>query len=169
MAGFVPISGAVVADTAYMDGTLVARDLSITLPEVTPLTVDLPMLGTFTMPMWTLFENMQLTVTKIGVDTGISKMIKPESINIELRGVHPIVNADSTTKNAKNKIFLKGISLGVPGFGWEIGSLSENEYNYSCIRYEYQLDGEQVFLIDRAAHQVRVNGKDYFAEIESFL
>ena len=49
MAGaFVNICGPVVADTAYSNGSLVARDVAITLPEVTPLTADLQAMGTFT-------------------------------------------------------------------------------------------------------------------------
>ena len=41
MAKFVNICGPVVGTTVYSNGTLVARDTAITLPEVTPVTADL--------------------------------------------------------------------------------------------------------------------------------
>ena len=49
---FVNICGPVVADTIYSDGKLVARDVSVTLPEITPMTADLQAMGTFSIPIW---------------------------------------------------------------------------------------------------------------------
>lgn len=60
-----------VANTAYVDNTLVARDVAITLPEVTPQTSDTQAMGTLSLPIWQLLENMELAITKIGLDLGL--------------------------------------------------------------------------------------------------
>ena len=70
MSTFVPISGPVLADTVYCDNKLTARDVAISLPEVVPMTVDLPAMGTFSMPVWQRLEHMEAGITKIGIDNG---------------------------------------------------------------------------------------------------
>ena len=54
---FVPINGPVVADTTYCENVLVARDVSITLPEVAAMTADVQAMGTLTLPIWQLIEH----------------------------------------------------------------------------------------------------------------
>ena len=77
---FVNICGPVIGVTVYSEGTLVARDAAITLPEVTPLTADLAAMGTFSLPIWQLLEHMETAITKIGADMGLSVRIQREDI-----------------------------------------------------------------------------------------
>ena len=106
---FVPICGPVVADTVYSDGALVARDTSITLPEVTPMTADLQAMGTMSMPIWQLVENMETAITKIGADKGLRNLIKPDMKPLEFRWVQTVTDANGNTKNVGCKAFIKGI------------------------------------------------------------
>ena len=57
MSAFMNICGPVVANTAYVENALVARDVAVTLPEVTPTAVDVQAMGTLSLPVWQLLEN----------------------------------------------------------------------------------------------------------------
>ena len=85
MGKWVDIKGPVVADTVYSDNVLVAKDTSFTLPGIEFLTADVQAMGTMTVPLIGLLENMELTVTKIGVDNGLSRLNRLEKQNLEFR------------------------------------------------------------------------------------
>ena len=165
---FVPINGPVVANTAYSDGKLVGRDVSITLPEVTPQTADLAAMGTMTMPIWQLLENMETAITKIGVDKGLTALVKPDMKPLEFRWVQTVTDANGNNKNVGCKAFIRGIPNKIPGIGAVIGEGGENEVTIMTTRYNLFVDGEEMFLIDRLAGIVRIDGKDY-ADISSML
>ena len=166
---FIAISGPIVADTAYVDNTLVARDVSATLPEVTPITVDVQALGTLSLPIWQLIENMELAITKIGVDLGLRTMIQPKPLAIELRGVQTVTDANANTTNQGIKAFCRGIPNKIPELGLEIGSAAESECTFTLTRYQLIVDGAEMFLIDRLAGILRVAGVDYAASLSNLL
>ena len=166
---FVNICGPVVADTAYCEGKLVARDVSLSLPEVTPTTADLPVMGTLSMPIWQLIENMEAAITKIGVDLGLRALIKPDMKPLEYRWAQTVTDENGITRNAGCKAFLRGIPLKIPGIGIEVGSASEGEVTFSLTRYNLFVDGQEMFLIDRLAGIVRIDGKDYAGDLKSML
>lgn len=169
MAAFVNICGPVVANTVYVENKLVARDVSITLPEVTPTTVDVSAMGTFSLPMWSLLENMELAITKIGIDLGLRSMIKPEPLELENRWVQTVTDATGSTKNVGCKCFCKGVPNKIPGASIEIGSTSESECTYTLTRYQLMVDGVEIVLVDRLAGKLRISGKDYYSGIDKML
>ena len=166
---YLDICGPVVADTAYVDSQLVARDIEITLPEVTPMTADLSAMGTMTVPIWTLFDNLEATITKIGTDLGLSKLIKPDMKPLEIRWVYTAVKADGASKDVGCKAFIRGIPNKIPGIELKVGESSENAVTFMVSRYNLFVDGEEMILIDRLANIARIGGKDYAAEINSLL
>lgn len=166
---FVNICGPVVADTTYCESKLVARDVAITLPEVAPMTADLAMMGTFSMPIWQLIEHMETSITKIGADLGLRELIKPDMKQIEHRWVQSVTDANGNVRNVGCKAFIKGIPNKIPGLGLEVGSASEGEVTIAVTRYALFVDGEEMFLIDRLAGIVRIGGKDYAGDISSML
>ena len=170
MAGaFVNICGPVVADTTYCDGDLVARDVSISLPEVAAMTADLQAMGTFTLPIWQLLDNMEASVTKIGVDLGLRALIKPDMTPLEFRWVQTVTDANGSTRNVGCKAFIRGIPNKIPGISLEVGSASESEVTITVTRYNLFVDGQEMFLIDRLAGKVRIAGKDYAEDMGSML
>ena len=169
MGVYVDICGPVIGDTAYVDGELVARDVEITLPEVTPMTADLAAMGTFTLPLWQLYDNMEATITKIGTDLGLASLIKPDMKPIEIRWGYPLTTADGTVREVGCKAFLKGIPSKIPGIGLTVGDASENEVTISVARYNLFVDGQEMFLIDRLAGIARINGTDYAEKLNSLL
>lgn len=165
---FVNICGPIVGTTAYSEGQLVARDASINLPEITPMTADLQAMGTLTMPIWSLIEHMEASITKIGIDLGLRSLIKPDMKPLEFRFVQTVTDANGTTRNVGCKAFMKGIPNKIPGVGLEVGSASEGEATIGLTRYQLFVDGVEMWCIDRLAGIVRIGGKDY-ANISSML
>lgn len=168
MSIFVNICGPVVGDTCYMDGKLVARDLGIDLPEIVPATADLPAMGTFTMPVWSLIQHMEAQINKIGLDKGLSSAIKPNMKPLEVRWVQTITDANGNTRNVGCKAFLRGVPANLPNVGIQVGSASEHPLKIALTRYNLFVDGEEMWLIDRLAGIVRIAGVDY-ADLESML
>lgn len=166
---FVPICGPFSADTVYVDGVLVARDVSVTLPEVAAVTFDIQAMGTMTMPDWSRVEHMETAITKIGVDKGLATMSKPGARNLEFRGVQVVTDANGNSKNVGVKAFIKGYSTKIPGIGVAVGDPSENELTYATSRYELIVDGQEMWCIDRLAGICRIDGKDYAGDIGSML
>ena len=168
MSKFVPICGPFSADTVYCDGILVARDVSVTLPEVAATTFDIQAMGTMTMPDWSRLENMETAITKIGVDHGLASMSKPGKRELEFRGVQSVTDANGNVKNVGVKAFITGYSNKIPGIGVAVGETSENEFTYATSRYLLFVDGNEMWCIDRVAGICRIDGVDY-ADMDSML
>ena len=168
MSKFVNICGPVVGTTAYSEGKLVARDTAITLPEVAPVTADLAAMGTLSLPIWQLIENMETAITKIGTDLGLREIIKPDMKPLEFRWAQTVTDANGVTKNVGCKAFIKGVPNKIPGIGLTVGETSENECTIATTRYNLFVDGVEMFLVDRLAGIVRIAGKNY-ADIDSLL
>lgn len=169
MAGFVNITGPVLADTVYADNKLVAKNVELTLPEVTPTTADVQAMGTMSIPIPQLLENMELSITKIGADQGLAAMLSFDSFPIEVRWVQSVTDANGKTANVGCKAFLRCISTVIPEGGLTPGEASENEMTYTVTRYQMLQNGQEVWLIDRLAGICRVRGKDYMGRINSML
>lgn len=165
---FVNICGPVVADTAYSEGVLVARDVALSLPAVTPATADLAAMGTWTIPIWQLIDHMEATITKVGLDKGMRSMLTPEMKAFEFRWAQTVTDANGNTKSVGCKAFLRGIPTTLPEVGLEVGSATEHPVPISLTRYNLIVDGEEMWLIDRLAGIVRINGKNY-ADLSSML
>ena len=168
MAKFVNVCGPVVADSVYSENQLVARDVAVTLPEVTPITADLSIMGTFSMPIWQLIEHMEAAITKIGVDKGLRALITPQLKPLELRWVQTVTDATGATRNVGCKAFLHGIPMKLPEVGLEVGSASEHEATIGLLRYQLYVDNEEMWLIDRTAGIVRIAGTNY-SDLDSML
>ena len=92
------LKGPILADTVYIGGTLVAKDVTISLPAVTPVTADFKAMGTYTAPILGQIEAMEASITKIGIDLGLRNMMKLESKTIEIRWAQDVKQADGSTK-----------------------------------------------------------------------
>lgn len=166
---YTPVTGAVVGTTAYFDGKLVARDAAINLPEVSPMTATLPIMGEMEFPIWQLIQNMQATVSKVGIDLLAKTMIGPDLKPIEFRWVQMVKRLDGTVAEVGCKAFMNGFTANIPGYGVEVGSPSENDHPFNLMRYRLVIDGQETVLIDRTAGKVVINGKDYTAKMNSML
>jgi len=165
MGKWLDIKGPVVADTVYSGGVLVAKDVSFTLPGIEFLTADVQAMGNLTVPLIGLLENMELTITKIGVDMGLSRLSKLEKQNLEFRWVQNVVKSDGSQKNEGCKAFVRTL----PELGVEVGSATEAENTYNVTRQQIYTNGTEYMCVDRLSQILRINGKDYMSEINNLL
>jgi len=168
-AAFIPISGPVVADTVYCDNELVARDVAFTLPEITPTTADLQAMGTMSMPVWQLLENMETAITKVGVDMGLGKLVKPDMKPLEFRWAQTVTDANGINKSVGCKAFIKGIPTKFGSIGIGVGETPESECTLMTTRYGLFVDGKEMVQIDRMAGICRIMGTDYAKSINALL
>ena len=166
---FIDICGAIVADTTYVNNVLAAKDVEATLPEVAPVAAEVQAMGTMSLPIWQLIENMELAITKIGVDKGLRSMITPETQSLEMRFVQNVTDANGITKQKGCKAFFKCVPTKIPGIAVTVGEASSNELTFTVMRYQLFVDGEELFLVDRLAGIVRVAGTDYAKTMNSLL
>ena len=143
--------------------------MSITLPSVTFLTGEVQAMGTMSVILAGLIEDMEAAITKVGLDTGLGKMLTPTKHDFEFRWAQNVLKADGTTKPEGCKAFITGAPKGLPGVGVEIGSNIEAEIAIGCTRYQLFVDGAEICCIDRLAQVCRINGVDYYKDIASLL
>lgn len=104
MAGlWIDLKGPIIGTTAYDEGKLVGKDVTITLPSVTPVTADFRAMGTLTLPLPGQIEAMEASITKIGVDNGLRSLVKLQSKTLEFIAPswrRPTHTAPRTTREA---------------------------------------------------------------------
>lgn len=165
----IDIRGPVLASTVRSGGVLSAKDVTVTLPSITPLTIEVRAMGTLTLPVWALLENMEMTINKIGVDMGLARFARMEIDDHEFRWVQNVIKADGRSTPEGCKAFVRAVPLSIPGTAVEIGVAPESDISFSATRYQLFAGGEELWCIDRLAGICRIYGKDYYKEIESFL
>lgn len=163
------LKGPVLADTAYDEGKLVAKDVAITLPTVTPATADFRAMGTLTLPMLGQIEAMEAAITKIGIDLGLRSLVKFESRTLEFRWVQDVKQSDGSTKTEGCKAFIRAVSKTIPGLSIDPGNPVESEIPMAVSRYQLFVGGTEYWLIDQLNQIMRVGGVDYCKDIRSLL
>lgn len=163
------IKGPVVADTVYADNVLVAKDTAFTLPGLEFLTADVQAMGNMTVPLIGLLENMELAITKIGIDNGLSRMNRLKKQNFEFRWVQNVVKSDGSTSVEGCKAFVRTMPGSFPEMGVEVGSASEHENTYNVTRMQVYANGVEVVCVDRLSQILRINGEDYMRKINNLL
>ena len=162
MAKWLDIKGPVVADTVYADSTLVAKDVAFTLPGIEFLTADVQAMGNMTVPLIGLLENMELSITKIGVDNGLRRMNRLKKQSFEFRWVQNVVTEGC-------KAFVRTMPGSVPELDVEVGSATEAENTYNVTRLQIYANGVEICCVDRLAQILRINGEDYMSQINNLL
>lgn len=169
MEKWLDLKGPILADTVYVDGKLVAKDVTVTLPGVTPVTADFRAMGTMTMPILGQIEAMEAAITKIGVDLGLRTLVKLESKTIEFRWAQDVKTSDGSTKTEGCKAFIRAMPKTIPGLSVDPGAASENELTFAVSRYQLFVDGAEFWLIDQLNQIMRIDGVDYCKTIRSLL
>lgn len=169
MAKWIDLKGPILADTVYINGKLVAKDVTITLPSVNHMTADFKAMGTLTMPMIGQIEAMEAAITKIGIDYGLRDMVKLESQTLEARFVQDVKTSDGTSKQEGCKAFLRVTPKTIPGLSIDPGNPSENEITFATSRYQLIVGGVEYWLIDQLNQILRIGGVDYCKNIRSLL
>lgn len=170
MGKWVDKSGPVEADTIYVEGMLAAVDTNVTLPEISFMTADIQAMGEMSIPLSNAIEDMEMSITKVGVDKNMTRLTAPGKKNIEIRWVQDLIKSDGTVRPQGCKAFLSVSPVTLhPGASLEIGSSSDNDLTFKVFRYKLVVDGEEILLVDRLAHVLKVNGMDYSRKYDALL
>lgn len=163
------VKNAVLADTCYCDDQLAAKDVSVSLPAVNFLTTEVKAMGSMEVVLTGLIESMEATITKVGIDAGLGRMLTPTRHSYEFRWAQNLLKADGSAEPEGCKAFITGVPKGMPSVGLEIGSSIESEISIGCTRYQLFCAGREVLCIDRLSQICRINGVDYYSKIASLL
>ena len=153
---------AIEASTLYDDNTLMGEDIKVTLPEITNATADVSLMGTASIPLLGLIEDMEFTISKQGVDKKATSLTRPCVHNIEVRWVQDTITGGGNVAQEGCKAYIKCIpkSIGPVGAEIEVGNTPEFDIPYEVLRYRLVVNGEEVLLVDRTSHILKDNGKD---------
>lgn len=163
------IPSAVVASTFYVDGSLAARNPTMTLPEISRTTAELKAGGTVEVPVGNHVDAMEATVTLGAADEDFAKACEPGSHEYEARWVQDKMGVDGSVKQVGYKAFMRGYPKTIPGVSLETGEASENELTIGVTRYQLFADGAELLCIDQLNDVFKVNGTDFGSDISSLL
>lgn len=158
------------ADTVYVLGKLVARNVTVTLPEVTHLlgTVNTA-LGEQEIPLYGLTESMEATITKIGADMGLAKLCELKSQTYEFRFIQQVTRTNGKIEAGGCRAYIRGVPKVVPALEINPGDAVECELPIAVTRYQLFVEGEEVCLVDKLAGICRINGQDYASSLNNLL
>lgn len=163
------IPAAVIGSTVYSDGALAARNCTVTLPEVTPTTVEVPAGGTIELPITGMTDAMEAAVTLGAPDDGFRSLCQMQSHEVEVRSALDVMGIDGTKRQVGLKAFMTAYAKTIPGISLELASASENELTLGVVRYQLFWDGEEVLLIDQLNNIFKVGGTDYAKDLAALL
>lgn len=162
-------NGPILANTLYVDNVLSAEDVEFTLPAIEATTADVEAMGTMSFPIWARLEDMEASITKVGLDKGFSRMIDASMKTYEFRFPQETIDEGGNTKIVACKAFVKGIPASVPEIGVVPGEATSSEVTIKVTRYQLFVDGEEVHLVDRLAGILKINGHNYSSGVKNLL
>lgn len=169
MAGWLDLKGPVLADTAYRNGKLIGREVTVKLPPVNFPANDYDAPGGIISLPTNRVQAMEATMGKKGLDTGVAESIMLESAKFEFRWVQTVVDELGNSKEEGCKAFLRAVPKGPPGVDVTPGSVSEGEIALAVVRYELFVAGKEYWCVAPLVPILRLNGKDYAKKTQSLL
>ena len=164
------VRGPISADTAYVAGELVARNVTLTLPEITHV------LGTFKtalgeqeIPLYGLTESMEATIQKIGTDLGLAKICELKSQEYEFRWVQQVVRTSGKLEAGGCRAYLRAVPKIVPAIEVNPGDSVELDIPLAVTRYQLFCEGQEICLVDKMAGICRIYGQDYASSLSNLL
>ena len=166
---WIDLAGPITGDSVYAANVLVARDVGFTLPEINFSTAEYNVGGQLELPVTAQVENMEASITRIGFDAGMGKMLKLERQDFEIRFTQDLTDTNGSVRTVGCKAFLGLVPKGIPGFDVTLGERSEIECSYTALKYRLIVDNKELLNIDKLARKCVVDGKDYYQSIDTYL
>lgn len=162
-----------VVDKRLIDNGRIVEDVqAVSPPDIVHPTTTIKgsgMIGEIDMPDITRVNAMEFSVAH---NNGVNcrHLLQPGKHSLELRV------ARQAYETAEAEIELVSVKMRVVGIHKETsqgdidsGNPQGKTEKYSVLRYEEEIEGEVVTLIDVAANIYKVNGVDYGSQVESIL
>ena len=175
MANFIDKTSVIEAATIYLSSKLIGRDYNVTLPDVVPVTADVPgLMGTMSIPLMNTLQSMEMTITKIGVDVEAAKMCSPGKKDFLIKWVQGKVNSSGNVNPIGCKAEISSLPKSyMPGAELEVGSASEFDCTYEVFIYKLYVDGKCRFYVNRLTGEIKAwDGKkiqNYSAKFNKLL
>lgn len=161
--------GAIAVSKILDGGTDAGCQGSVELPEVAFATQDFSgpgIMGTISLPSAGQLEDMQCTVNTRGISSDLMRLHRPGTHELELRMKQNTFMAGKGSALRLAKAFITGEFVSGTLGSVEVGAPAEGNAVYAVHRMQLiDSDGSELLLIDKFAHQYRVLGKDYGADI----
>lgn len=166
------ISGQILGTSVYVDdgATLVAENVSVTLPEITFEQSQIEALGTMSLPVLSrLAGDLDVVVNFIGQDSGFVQCVKAGQRSFEVRWAQEIIEPDGQSAPHGYRVYFDGVFNALPAFGTELGDAATSPLTFHCIRYKVVLDGETILNVDRVAGVLEISGEDVTKDLKNLL
>lgn len=164
------VRGPINATTVYVNNTLVARNVTITLPEVTHVLGTIKTaLGEQDMPLYGLVDSMEATIQKIGCDMGLAKICQLRSNNYEFRWTQQVTRTNGKIEVGGCRAYIRAVPKVVPAIEVNPGDSVELDIPLAVTRYQFFCEGEEIVLVDKLAGICRINGEDYASSLGNLL
>lgn len=162
-----------VEDYRLIDGKTVVEDVTqVGLPTIKKKTTTVSaagMVADIDMPNATRYEAMDYTIQH---NNGMNHkaLARPGKHTQEFRTVRQYYDTEkSTMKMQSVKFRLTGVHVETQKGNIETGSPYGSTDRYSLLRYEEEINGSIVQVIDVAAGVVKYDGKEYTDEVNNLL
>lgn len=170
MTAVLDVRGPINATTCYVNNALVARNVTITLPEVTHVLGTIKTaLGEQEMPLYGLIESLEATIQKIGCDTGLARICQLGVNNYEFRWTQQVTRTNGNIEIGGCRAYLRAVPKIVPAIEVNPGDSVELDIPLAVTRYQFFCEGEEILLVDKLAGSCRINGVDYSSSMASLL
>lgn len=162
--------GPILADTTYINNKKVQTNVKFELPSLNNVTAEIQAMGKYGVPLRGYFEDAEHKCTFDRLDEVILEAFEPKDTIIEHRWVQVEIQPDSTEKDVPYKAFVKGRpKVAYPTSALEVGNVPELECTRTLSGLTVYRDGKELLAFDRFTQTYRVNGKDYYRDLEQYL
>lgn len=169
MAEFLDLKDPILGTSVYVDGVLVAKNVTIQLPAVTRKTVSYDSFG-LEVPLPGLFDSARAKVTKIGLDKGLSRLASDgKTHTYEIRFCVNVLAAGGKTRRAGGTAFINGAGAGVSDINLKVGESTETDIEILVYSQKLEVDGEIIYNVDRTGGTANIGGSDELNDIEGYL
>lgn len=164
------LTGPTVNTSVRVDGEAIAREVPTKMPAVTPIMAEIKAMGSMSIPIYGLIEDMEGSVTLGGAGYAVSKVCKPGVHELQCNWVTQDTDSNGAPKTTGYRAHFKYFSKVImPELAPTPGETGEVEIPFGIWRYQLFIDGEEAILVDRKNNQFVVDGVDYMAGINSLL
>ena len=161
-------NGPTIKTKVLIDNVVVAEDVSITLPEISLQTAELPAMGSMDVPI-PLTDAIEATINSIGFDKGFFKALGIKKTQFECRWVENELSNDGTFSKKVCRAYISGATKSIPGGEVSPGNSWQGNLSVSVMRYRLIVDGVETVLIDKLNNICKLGDTDYMKEVNDLI
>lgn len=162
--------GPILADTTYINNIKIQTNVKFALPSFNMVTAEIQAMGKHEKPLRGYFESAEHKLYFDRLDDSVAIAFEPRRCTVEHRWVQVEIGPDGTEKDIAYKAFVTGEpKVAFPGGDQEVGNVPEFECPLSVDGLKIYREGKEFFVIGRYSQTYRVNGKDYYRDLNQYL